>query len=383
MALTPEQQIGEAIKKSNYILIALRKNFEADSLASALALSLFFKKLNKAFDIVCEDIALPEHLKFLPGSEKVSGRMEELQKLIISIDLKDNEIDQFSYDIKDRTLNIYVTPKFSSFEKDHIHTEFSPYKYDLVCVVDTPDLEMLGKLYETHTEFFSHTPVINIDHHPSNENFGQINYVNLNASSACEIIFDILSQVGIEHFDQNIATCILAGIISKTKSFTSKNATPKTLQAAKNLIEIGADRTLIIKNLFRNKSVATLNLWGRILARLKTEERLGLSWSLVTENDFLETLTTEKNFEGIVDEFIKDIPEIEIFAILFQKGQGVHAIITSVHTQTDIFSLLSTLKPHGTKYLAGLTLADTALVDAEKQIIGELKNKLEAQKLQR
>ncbi len=376
MALTTEQQFEEAIKKSNYVLIAFRKNFHADSLASSAALGMFLKKMGKTFDIVCDNIHIPENLAFLPGIKEVSPKMEELQKLIITLDLKDNEIDQFSYDIEDKHLNIYVTPKFSSFQKDHIATQFAPYKYDLIVAIDTPDLESLGKIYDEHADFFFNTPIINIDHHPSNENFGQINFVDLKATSAAEILLRLFADFNKELLDKDIATCLLTGIISKTKSFTTQTVTPQTLKCAQELIDMDADRNMIIKNLYRNKTLPTINLWGRVLARLKHDTELKLSWSLITENDFIESSSTERNLEGIVDEFIKDIANVEVIIILYQKGQNVYGIINSIHNQEDILALAGEHKPLGTKYLAGFTLFNTHISEAEKKVIDGIKEKL-------
>lgn len=380
MALTTEQQFQEGIEKSNYVLVAFRKNFHADSLASSAALGMLLKKMGKTFDIVCDNIHIPENLTFLPGIQEVGPKMEELQKLIITLDLKDNEVDQFSYDIQDKHLNIYVTPKFSSFQKDHIATQFAPYKYDLIITIDTPDLESLGKIYDEHTDFFFHTPIINIDHHPSNENFGQVNIIDLKATSVAEVLLRLLVDFKKELLDKDIATCLLAGIIAKTKSFTTQTVTPQTLKCAQELIDMDADRNMIIKNLYRNKTLPTINLWGRVLARLKHDTELTLSWSLISENDFIESSTTERNLEGIVDEFIKDIANVEIIVILYQKGLHVHGIIHSIHNQEDVLALVSEHKPQGTKYLAGFTLFNTHISEAEKKVIDKMREKLKRKK---
>lgn len=377
MALTIQQQIIETLKKSNYVLIIFKKLFEPDSLASALALSLLLTKMNKTFDVVCDNITINEHLKFLPNISAVSPKLEELQKLIISIELKNNEVDQFSYDIKDDHLNIYITPKHNSFQKENIKNEFTPYKYDLIFVLDSSDLASLGTIYDNHADFFYKTPVINIDHHPSNENFGQMQYVDINSSSTAEILYGLISEMGKEYFDKDIATCLLAGIISKTKSYTSKNVTPLTLQIAKDLMQMDADRTTIIKNLYRNKTVSTLNLWGRVLARLKSDSATHLSWSVLSENDFIESSTTEKNLEGIVDEFIKDIAGVEIMVLFYQKGQNAHVIINSIYGKEDAFALASDFKPQGSKSLSGFILANTHITDAEKKVIENIQLKLQ------
>ncbi|MDP2766655.1 MAG: hypothetical protein Q8O41_04270, partial [Candidatus Methanoperedens sp.] len=63
------------------------------------------------------------------------------------------------------------------FTEDDISSRSSGFKYDLIIALDTADLESLGQIYDNDTEFFYKTPIINIDHHSENEEFGQINFI--------------------------------------------------------------------------------------------------------------------------------------------------------------------------------------------------------------
>ena len=96
-------------------------------------------------------------------------------------------------------------------------------KFDLIFVMDTGNLEHLGALYEDNVEMFFNTPVINIDHHASNTDFGQVNMVDVNASSTTEVLyefFDYLEKKTNKKFiTEDIATLLLAGIITDTGSF--------------------------------------------------------------------------------------------------------------------------------------------------------------------
>lgn len=375
MALNLSEQISEMFKKSNYILIAFKKNFDADSVASALALSLALKKMNKPHDIVSDGFEVNDQIEFLPEIKFIKQKIIDLQKLIINVNLKTNEIDQLSYDIKDNTLSIFITPKHEAIKKEKVEASLSPFKYDVICAIDTPDLESLGALYEEARDLFLSRPIINIDSHASNENFGQINYINIKASSTAECIFTLLQEMNASAIDQDMATCILAGIMAKTKSFTISNITPKTLTWASELIGLGADRIAIVKNLFRNKKLSTLNLWGRVLARIRSNEQCKLAWSCIPEYDFIDTGTTEKNLEGISDEFIKDLPETEIFALFYQKSQDIRVVIKGMAHQ-DVGWLVEQYEPDGIKNIATFVLKNTHIVEAEQKIIGEIIEKL-------
>ncbi|KKQ53653.1 MAG: Phosphoesterase RecJ domain protein [Parcubacteria group bacterium GW2011_GWA2_38_13] len=379
MALEAYEQIMEALKRSNYTLVAIKKNFDADSVATACALSLVLKKMNKPHDIVCDGFIVNDQIQFLLDTVTIHPKILDFQKLIVSVNLKSNEIDQLSYDIKDNVLNIFITPKDEAIKKENIQTSVSPFKYDTVCVLDASDLESLGSLYQEFKDLFQTRPIINIDCHASNENYGQINYVNMMASSTSEILFEILKTSDATQIDPAIATRLLAGVMAKTKSFTEPNITPKTLTTASELIELGADRNSVVKNLFRNKKLTTLNLWGRVLAKIRVNEQYKLAWSIVPEYDFIDTGTSEKNLEGISDEFIKDLPETEIFILLFQKSLDVRVILKGMLHQ-DVGWLIEQYHPEGIKNVATCVLKDINITDAEKKITDEIIEKLKKSK---
>ena len=195
MALNEIEQITEVIKKSHHILITFKKDFSYDAVASALALYLILKKQDKLVDIVCTDFELPENLKFLPEADKIKSRINNLQKFVISLNTTNDKVDNLSYDVKEDELKIYITPKSGSFKKDSVSARSSDYKYDLVITLDAPDLDSLGKLYQNYTEFFYNTNIINIDHHPENEHFGQINLTNMNTVATSEILFRLVNTI--------------------------------------------------------------------------------------------------------------------------------------------------------------------------------------------
>ncbi len=280
MPLTTEQQIYNYINEAKKILICFKRDFEIDSLTSALALGGCLRKLDKQVTIVCSDFLAFERLAFLPTINEVKGELPNLKKFIISIDVSQAPVKELSYEVQDGKLKIFITPKEGLLTAEQTKFEKSDFGFDLIFTVDTPDLESLGKIYEKNTEFFYEVPVINIDHQPENEHFGQINYVNLTATSTAEIIYREIESFGKDIIDEDLATLLLAGLISKTKNFRSLQITPQTLIATSSLILAGARREEIVNNLYRTKSVNDLKLWGRVLARLERDgEFPGLIWS--------------------------------------------------------------------------------------------------------
>ena len=112
--LTQEQQIFEQIKKANNILITFSHAWCGDSVASALALFLFLKKLDKNVDIVAdkndenENAVLQMSKKifsFLPGWHEIKSKTENLRKFIISLDISNAKISQIKYKLEKNALN--------------------------------------------------------------------------------------------------------------------------------------------------------------------------------------------------------------------------------------------------------------------------------------
>jgi phosphoesterase RecJ-like protein len=375
MALDETQQIREVIRKSHHILITFKKDYSIDAIASALALYLILKKQDKLVDIICSDFELPKNLKFLPQAKKISPEISNLQKFVISVDTSEDKIDEFSYNLESDQLKIYITPKAGSFTKDNLNAQSSDYKYDLIITLDSPDLDSLGKLYQNFTEFFYNTTIINIDHQPENEHFGQINLTNMNAVATAEILFNLIKELNKNLLDKEIATCLLTGLISKTRSFKTPNVTPKTLEIASQLLSAEADRETIIKSLYRSRDLSTLNLWGRVLARLKSEKSNKLVWSLLTEHDFVEAGADQKDLADVIDELISFVPGVEIVILIYQLSGKNCVLVRTLKNQNALY-LTSSFNSQGSKNLAEFCLTEKTLMEAEKEVIKKIKQRL-------
>jgi len=376
MGLTQNQQIFELIKNSQKILITFKKNFSGDAISSALAIFLLLKKMGKQADIVCHNFVIAQNYAFLPEIDKTKSQLNGLKKFIISLDMAANKIKKFSYDIKDNKLNIYLTPEKLLDEKNIVFKSDN-YKYDLIIILDTDNLESLGEIYDQHNDFFYSTPIINIDHNPENEQFGQINLVELTKTSTAEIIFDLIEQYDINLLDTDIATCLLTGMIAKTRSFRSTNVTPRALNIASQLILNGADRDLIIQNLYRTKSINTLKLWGKVLARLKNDPAYKMAWSYLTQKDFIELDMHNPNLSEVIEELITSAPEAEI-VILFteNKNQTISGLIYTSKNFDSLY-LAKAFKPTGTKTFAYFEMEKPDLAEVSKEVIESIKQNLQ------
>lgn len=376
--LNQEQQIFEQIKKAENILITFKKSWDGDSVASGLAMYLFLKKLGKKADIAAEKFEQGNLFSFLPAYGEIKNSVENLRQFIISLDIANTKVGQIKYQVKDDTLNFIVSPRDGFFSQDDITSRSSGFKYDLIIVLDTPDLESLGKIYDNDTEFFYQTTIINIDHHSGNEEFGQINLVDLNAVSTSEILFSIFEKYSRDSIDEDIATCLLAGMIAETRSFKTPNITPHALLAASQLISMGARREEIVNYLYRSRPMDVLKLWGRVLARLTSTLEDRLVWSNLTYTDFTKTNTTENDLNEVIDELIVNMPKVRVIVIIYETIENEklssNALVYSVKN-IDALSLVKEYNPAGTKKIVRLKSEKPREI-LEKEIIGLVKEKL-------
>ena len=183
-----------------------------------------------------------------------------------------------------------------------------------------------------------------------------------------------------EHFlTEEVATCLLTGIIAKTRSFKTANVTPKTLEFASELVAAGARREDIVQNLYRTRSIATLKLWGRALARLKFDPVTKMAWTLLVRQDFIHSGASEENLPDVIDELIVNSPEAEITGLFYEqesltepgKISGVCSLISS-EKHASALGLVAGLKPEGTHKLARLCFPSVTILDAEKTVLNAI-----------
>ncbi len=332
-----KEQIEKILENSKNILITFSPQYNGDSLGAAIALNQHLKSLGKNSEIVVENFRLKNQFSFLPFISEIKTKPSLANKLVLRIKTEQTPVESLSYDKKDHCLEIIVTAKQGRFTEKDIDIITDQLPYDLIFVLNTPDLESLKEFYENHTDFFLNTPIINLDHSPANEHFGQINWVDLKASSTSEVVFNLIQEKIKENPQQEkISEAILTGIIESTNSFKSPKITPRTLNQVAELIALGADREKIINNLYQIYSVDVLKLWGRALARLKENPEKGVVWSLITKEDFQKTNTNTKHLPDVLSKLIADLPKLKLAYLIYQNQNGQIKIILQNKGNLDL-----------------------------------------------
>jgi len=375
--LNLEQQIFKQIEKSKSILIVFPVSKDGDALASALALFLFFKKMGLTVEIAGSNSRQEnEPLSFLPAYSEIKRQLTNLRRFIVSLDIRQAKVSQIKYSVDRDQLNFIISPKDGWFKPEDVTTKSGEFKYDLVFTVGASDLELLGDLYDNNVEFFYKTTIINLDHQASNEDFGQINFIDLNTVATSEIVFYLLKNYKPELISEDIATCLLTGIIQQTKNFKTANLTPRVLLTTSELITLGARREEIVDRLYRTRDMSSLKLWGKLLNNLRAENKEELLWSRLSKNDFRETGTSENDLNDIIDELIATIPSAKIILIFCEETNNQTKLLLYSLKNINALDFISHYQATGNSREAQ-ALINMGLKAASEQLVSELRTKLE------
>lgn len=377
MVLDTAEQLKQLLADKKNILIVFPKQSQGDAIGASVALALFLEKLGKRVDIASDNFVLSPSFKFLPKAKEIKGQLENLQKFIITLDAEKAGVHDLSYDLKNNKLRIFITPEAGTFTRENVGTAQSDFRYDLIIVLDAPDLEALGGIYDKNTEFFYKKPVINIDCHVGNEHFGQINLVEPNFSSTSEALFYVLEKLAGEHIDTDVATALLTGIIAKTHSFKSPNINPNTLSLAGKLINQGANRDYIVQNLYRTRSLSTLKLWGQALSHIQQDKGIGLVWTTITRDDFVRSGAAEEDLLDIIEELISNSPEAKLILLIHEGTASETAprvnLILEATKDFNARELLAPYQPSGDKKQARAMVTGKTIKEVEEMVVEQIK----------
>lgn len=216
---------------------------------------------------------------------------------------------------------------------------------DMVIICGCSSLERTGFLVNTQAK------VVNIDHHPDNVNFGDLNFVYPGASSASEIAFWIMDAAKNFYISDQAAESFLFGILSDTGIFRFSNTNSEALKAVSILLKKDAAMGSLLKSLCGARRVQVAVAWKE-----------GIEKALF--NDFLECVsvaivsqkTESGSFDGLVD-FLNRSKEAKFTVLSRQEGDVIKTSFRSSPTQgVDVGDLARAFGGGGHKYAAGFTM---------------------------
>ena len=218
--------------------------------------------------------------------------------------------------------------KFLELEKRaEMYDANKKYDIDLAICVDSATLTRIGDVEKAIKNIFT----INIDHHISNPEYGDINYVE-NVSSTSEIIYKFLKFLGVE-IDINIGEALYTGLVNDTGNFKHDNVTEETFKMAGDLVKIGVNNSKIVREFLNTKSMAAIKFLGQAMYEMKFDEKKKLAYFYLSNEDFMKNGGRKEDTEEIVENLIS-YEKAEVSLFLREDTRGV--IKGSMRSKHDI-----------------------------------------------
>lgn len=239
--------------------------------------------------------------------------------------------------------------------------------HDLFICLDCGDARRLGP----HAKYFeaaAHT--VCIDHHISNNSFAEENYIFPDASSTCELVFDLMEK---EKITKEIAECLYVGIVHDTGVFQYSCTASSTMNAAGFLMDTGIPFPRIVDSTFYQKTYAENRAMGASLlhSRLHLDGRV-IS-SILTKAEMDEIGATKKDTEGIVSQ-LRCTKGVEASIFLYETGEHEYKLSLRSTELVDCAAITMKYDGGGHVRAAGATVSG----DPE-QIVAEIVSAMEAQ----
>ncbi len=168
---------------------------------------------------------------------------------------------------------------------------------DLVLFFDAGNMERSGSAVK---HIASHATIVNIDHHPSNSLFGDINIIETEASAVGQMVMRMLDLFAYP-ITPSIATNLYTALLTDTGGFRHENTTPKALEDASRLASLGADPGHIATMVYKSRPLTTLKLSALSIATMQVEMEGRLAWAKVTRRMLHDAGAVMAESEGIID----------------------------------------------------------------------------------
>ena len=319
------KELKKIIKAGDDFLISSHINPDGDAIGGMLAIKWLLNKLNKRYIIVV-DSTPSEKFKYLTDFKKITIYSESLK---------------IDFNIKN------------------------------LLTVDVPNLERLEKVNKLLPKDIK---VINIDHHESNSNFGDINFIDLKACSCTEIIYDLINLFGMP-LDKDVAEYIYTGLVIDTGRFRFSNTTTRAFEVAAKLSEAGARISFIAEWLYHTNSIETLKGLGILLDSLDINMNGRMAF-VHFDNKYLKSEDGSKvDTEGFVN-YPLSIENVEVVAFLQETEKGrVKVSLRSKNNNINVNNIAAIFGGGGHAKAAGCRINGT-IADVKKLLLQEISKKI-------
>jgi phosphoesterase RecJ-like protein len=312
---TPElARIVEAIRAGREFLVSSHARPDGDAVGSSMAMAYALRSLGKRARVVFKD-PVPEPLAALPG--------------VAEIELADR-VDQ---------------------------------------AADAAIIMECGNLARTGVTGLERSMLINIDHHPGNDNFGQLNWFDASAAACGEMVYELIVALGVP-LSIEIATHIYVTILTDTGSFHYSSISPRTFGICRAALEAGVDPVQISRQVYDSNRIGRLKLLGSMLSTMQIDQSGRIAVLYLDDDMLREAGGTYDDTEGLINEplTVKDIQ-----AVVFFKRIAADEFRISLRSKGEV-NIGAVAKSHGGgghKNAAGCTVRGQ-YTDLRAEFIGQV-----------
>ena len=308
--------ICRVLREKDRFLIACHENPEGDAIGSELALALALRKMGKTATVLNAD-PVPANLLFLPGAGTVV------------------------------------------FAEDGS-------KYDVAVVVDCASPERTGRVSQ---ELRKCPLLVNIDHHRTNGDLGELSLVDPDAAATGLLIHRVLSAMGYE-IDLDVATNIYVAVLTDTGSFHYGSSSPEAFEVAGEMVRRGVDPWAVAEQVYETQSADRLRLLGRVLDSLEVSADGRVACITTMQEDLREFASGKDALEGFIN-YPRSIVGVEVAVSFREEEGGVFRVSFRSKGRVDVSAVAARFGGGGHRNAAGCTVPGT-FADVKKRVLEAL-----------
>jgi bifunctional oligoribonuclease and PAP phosphatase NrnA len=241
-------------------------------------------------------------------------------------------------------------------------------KSRITCLsADAADIDRLGEWKDL---FLAGAERVVVDHHDTNTGFGDVFVVDENASSCCEVLFELFGVIDANLVDARIASALYTGLVSDTGSFQYANTTTRSLIHGAQLVDLGASPDGISRSIYESKPFGALKLMGSCVASSRLLYGGQAVVAQVTRDMLEDSGSLDEDTEGITDE-LRRINGTKAVILLKEAADGSIKVSFRGKYGFDVKRVATVFGGGGHLLAAGCTI-NSSLAEAEELVLTEM-----------
>jgi bifunctional oligoribonuclease and PAP phosphatase NrnA len=294
-------EVSNILNREDGFLVVTHINPDGDAVGSMLGLCTALREMGKEARALCVE-KIPDVYHFLPGVGEILTNPDELPG----------------------------RPKW------------------IICVDVAAENRISGDI----ARFRSGARLINIDHHPTNPAFGDLNVVEPAATSTAEIVFKVLKQAGYR-LSQDVGKCLYTGLLTDTGGFRFPGVTKSTMLLAAEMLEPGFDSYEITKQVYEQYPFCRFHLEHLMLERIEVLLNGRLTLSALFDEDFKRLGADYSDSENLVNR-LREVRGVEVAVLMTQLADGAIRVSFRSKNHVDVGSIAESFGGGGHHRAAGL-----------------------------